>query len=75
MLAYNNLGLAFRELNQLKKAASCYEKALNLDPSRKDVCEGYGDLLLKLNMHIKALEYIKKGTGFICFTQKDVKII
>ena len=62
-------------LNDLKKAASYYEKALNIDPGRKEVCEGYGDLLFKLNMHIKALEYIKKGTGFICFTKKDVRII
>ena len=75
VIAYNNLGLAFRELNELKKAASCYEKALYLDPSREEICEGYGNLLLILNMHIKALTYIKKGTGFICFTQKDVKII
>ena len=68
MLAYNNLGLAFRELNELKKASSYYEKALNLDPNSEEICEGYGDLLLKLNMHIKALTYIKKGRGFIWFS-------
>ena len=31
--------------------------------------------MLKLNQHNKAIEYIRKGTGFIRFTQKDFKII
>jgi len=30
---------------------------------------------LKLNQHNKAIEYIRKGTGLIKFTQKDFEII
>ena len=42
---------------------------------RKKTCEDYSEILLKLNQHRKALEYLRKGTGFIRFTQKDFKII
>jgi tetratricopeptide (TPR) repeat protein len=63
------------ELNEFNKSANYYEKALKLDPNRKETCGGYGNLLLKFNQHSKALSYIKKSTGFISFTQKDFKII
>ena len=46
-----------------------------LNPNSEQTCTGYGNLLLKFNQHVKALTYIKKGTGFISFTQKDFKII
>ena len=47
----------------------------NLNRNKKKTYEDYGNILLKLNQHYKALEYIKKGTGFIKFTQKDFEII
>jgi len=72
--AYNNLGTLLVELNHLNDAKSIFEKSLNIDPNKKTF-EGYGNLLLKLNQHNKALNYIKKGTGFIRFSQKEVKII
>ena len=37
-----------------------YEKALNLNPDFKEAYDGYGKILLKLNKHAKALEYIRK---------------
>ena len=52
-----------------------FEKSLNLNPTNKKACSGYGNLLLKLNQHKKALIYIGKGRGIIRFTQKDFKII
>ena len=52
-----------------------FEKSLNLNPTNKKACSGYGKLLLKLNQHKKALAYIRKATGIIRFTQKDFKII
>ena len=52
-----------------------FEKSLNLNPTNKKACSGYGNLLFKLNQHKKALTYIGKGTGIIRFTQKDFKII
>ena len=63
------------ELDHINEAKKNFEKSLNLDPNKKKTCEGYGNILLKLNQHDKALAYIKKGTGFIIFTQKDCKII
>ena len=51
------------------------EKSLNLDSNKEKTCESYGELLLKLNQHNKALMYLKKGTGFIRFTQKNFEII
>ena len=57
------------------KQKKYFEKSLKLDQNRERTCEDYGDLLLKLNQHIKALVYLRKGTGFIKFTQKDFKII
>ena len=59
----------------VKEAKKYFEKSLNLDPNQEKTCEDYGDILLKLNQHSKALIYIRKGTGFIRFTQRDFKII
>ena len=49
--------------------------SLDLDPNNKKACEGYGDILLKLNQHSKAIAYIRRGAGLIQFTEKAVKII
>ena len=73
--AYINLGNAYFRKSDFTSAIDSYEKALKIDPNRKETCGGYGDLLLKFNQHAKALLYIKKGAGFISFTQKDFKII
>ena len=73
--AFNNLGKIFGELDHVNEAKKYFEKSLNLDPNREKTCEDYGNILLKLNQHIKALAYLRKGTGFIKFTQKDFKII
>ena len=51
------------------------EISLKIDPNRKKTCENYGNILLKINQHSRGLQYIKKGTGFISFSQKDFKII
>ena len=56
-------------------AKKYFEKSLNLNKNNKKTYEDYGNILLKLNKHYKALDYIRKGTGFIRFTQKDFKII
>jgi len=63
------------DLNRLDEAKKYLEKSLNVDPNAKKTNEGYGNLLLKLNQHNKAIEYIRKGTGLIKFTQKDFEII
>ena len=63
------------ELNYISKAKKYYEKALDLDPNRKETCDAYGDILLRFNQHSKALAYIRKGAGFIRFRQKDFKVI
>ena len=73
--AHNNLANILQELGELQKAKSCYEKLLNLDPTYKKGYSGYGNLLLKITQHSKGLAYIRKGTGVIRFTKKDVKII
>ena len=73
--AYTNLGLILEELNRLNEAKKNFEKSLNLNPTNKKACSGYGNLLLKINQHNKGLAYIRKGDGVIRFTQKDVKII
>ena len=57
------------------KAKKYYEKTLNLDSNHKKTCESYGIILLKLNQHSKALTYLGKGSGFIRFTEKNLKII
>ena len=63
------------EKNDTHEAKKYYEKALNLNSSIKEVCDGYGRLLLNLNQHSKGLAYIKRGSGFIRFSEKDFKII
>ena len=52
-----------------------FEISLKLDPNKSKTCEIYGNILLKINQHSKALAYIRKGVGFIRFTQKDFKVI
>ena len=73
--AYINLGATLKELGKFQKAKNCYEKALNLDPLKETTNTNYGYALLYLNQHAKGLEYIKKGSGFIEFTQENFKII
>ena len=53
----------------------CLEKTLNLDSNHRKTCESYGIILFKLNQHSKALTYLRKGSGFIRFTEKNLKII
>ena len=64
----------FKQSGELQKAISYYEKALILDPSNEKYNFNYGELLLALNQHVKGLEYIKKGSGYINFTQENFKI-
>ena len=35
--AYNNLGCAYLKQGQYKKAADCFEKAINIDPKFYDI--------------------------------------
>ena len=74
-MAYNELVKILGVLNRTNEAKKYLEKSLNLEPNKEKTCEDYGEVLLKLNQHSKALAYIRKGTGFIRFTQKDFKII
>ena len=74
-MAHNKLGLILCELGRVDEAKKCFEKSLNLDPNNKKTIEDYGNLLLKMNQHNKAIAYLRKGTGLIEFTQKDFKII
>ena len=52
-----------------------FEKALTINPNNQEMNHGYGVLLLKLNQHVKGLDYIRKGTGFIRFSSESYKII
>ena len=72
---YYNLAIILGELNHISEAKKYFEKGLNLDPNNKKICNGYGKILLKLNQHIKGLEYIRKGSGLIRFTNTNFKII
>lgn len=73
--AHNNLGIIFKELGEFQKAKNSHKKAIDLDSNKKEACYGYGQILLLLNQHNKALEYIRKGSGFIRFTKKNFRII
>ena len=59
----------------LLEAKNLFEKTLILNPNNLEAAHGYGVLLLKLNQHVKGLNYIRKGTSFIRFTPKSYKII
>jgi len=80
--ANNNLVSVYRMLaniasknGNLLEAKNFFEKALNINPNNQEIAHGYGILLLKLNEHIKGLNYIKKATGFIRFTPESYQII
>jgi len=62
-------------LSRLFESKKYFEKVINLYPNNPEVAQGYGKLLLKLNQHNEGLKYIKKGTKFIRFTEKNYKII
>ena len=72
---YKVVGNIFSKKNNLSEAKNIFEKALILDPDNSEVAHLYGTLLLKINQHIKGLNYIRKGTSFIRFTPKNYKII
>ena len=78
----DNLSAVYRMLANLSskngnllEAKNLFEKTLILNPNNLEVAHGYGVLLLKLNLHSKGLNYIRKGTGFIRFTPESYKII
>ena len=73
--AYINLANSYKNLKEYEKAKNSCQKALELDPNRKKAYIFYASLLLEMNEHIQALKYLKKGTGFIKFTEKNLKII
>ena len=73
--ALNNLGLAFKQLGETKIAKDYYEKALSLEPNNEKFNSNYGELLLSLDQHEKGLNHIKKGSGFINFSQNSFEII
>ena len=73
--AHCGIGKCLEKLNHIYEAKKYYEKTLNLDSNHRKTCESYGIILLKLNQHSKALTYIGKGSGFIRFTEKNLKII
>ena len=70
-----NLGIIFKELEELEKAKDCYEKAIEIDPLNKKYMVAYGYVLLILNDKLKGYEYIDKVEGVIKFTPMYYKII
>ena len=73
--AHSNLGTILKEVGRLEEAEICYKKALRIDSTNKKFFTGYGNLLLRLNKHIRGLKYINDGEGVIEFTQSGLKII
>ena len=69
------MGKILGELNYLNQAKKYYEKALNLNPNINETLDEYGKILLKLNKHAEGLNFIRKGTGFIRFEEKNFSLI
>ena len=79
---YNNLGTLHKKLNEFEESINCYKKAVQIDSnytkahsSLIETYELYARVLFKKNLHIKALDCIKKGPGLIRFSEKNFEII
>ena len=46
--ALNNLGILFKNINQIQKAKDCYEKAIKINPNYADTHFNLGNVLKKL---------------------------
>ncbi|HEY3299157.1 MAG TPA: tetratricopeptide repeat protein [Methylophilaceae bacterium] len=62
-----NLGLAYREKNQIEAAIATFESAIQANKGFKEAYDNLGNLYLKLGQHQKGLEVIRRGSGFIRF--------
>jgi len=61
--AYNNLGVAYENLGDLKKAQACYEKAYNLDSSNKTAYDNLQNV--KKNIRNDAFDRTLSFFGYI----------
>ena len=52
-----------------------HNRVLKIDPNHKIACHLYGKILLKINRHVEGLNFIKKASGMIRFTDKNLNII
>ena len=50
-------------------------KRIDINPNFKEPYALYGNILLNINKHKEGLEYIKKGCGFIKFSENNFTII
>ena len=69
------IGKIYEQINCIFDAKKYYEKAINLSTENNEINNSYGRILLKFSELEKGLKYIGKSTGFVRFTEKDIKII
>jgi tetratricopeptide (TPR) repeat protein len=59
--SYNNLGMAYVELNQLQKALDCFQKATEINPNSAESYAYLGATYNSLKQPEKAILYLKKA--------------
>ena len=59
--AYNNIGLTYKQLGDVKKAEDSYKKAIKYKPNYPEAMNNYGVLLDGMGNHGLAQEYFKKA--------------
>jgi Flp pilus assembly protein TadD len=60
-LFFNELGVAYRNQNQLEEAARAYQKALSLDPDNPVVMKNLGDVFYLKKEYAQAVEICQKA--------------
>ena len=63
-VAYNNLGLVYRDLDDLKNAEESFLKSIEIDPNNGDPYNNLGLIYYNANDTIKAEEFFKKSLNF-----------
>ena len=58
--AYNNMGIAYRELNQTEKSIRAFKKAISLSPRFPTAHYNLGKLYLRLNKKTEAIAELEK---------------
>ena len=71
----NKLASCLTYNNNIDEAIDYCKKEIEFDPENEYLYKLLSKNLMKKNCHREALQYLKKGTGFIEFNDNNISII
>jgi superkiller protein 3 len=60
-MAYNNMGVAYKELNHLQEAVFCYQKAVDIDSTLAPAYNNIGNAYYKMQQYKRSIDFYQKA--------------